>query len=155
MSARRITVLSTAAVVAFAVSLGGAAPAGAAAGASLGFGAGPRAQAVAAVDAPLDPRIATATDLELLTLLMTGRGSLADAHPELIAEFGLTPVSDAAAVQMAPIAAQFLALYPAFSSTWAPQIRSTDPLVREQGVNGYMTAFIEFVMENCRPSCVA
>lgn len=113
--------------------------------------AGPR---VVAVDAGLDPRLAAATDLELLLFLMTGAGALADAHPELLDEFGIHSVSPPEQVeQITPVAEAFLAAYPAFSTTWGPAIRSADPLVVSRGTRGFLTDFVEFVESSCRPSC--
>lgn len=154
MLALKKTARLTSALVALALSLTGA---------SSAYGAtGYAAPEVAATsvgvqavgdEAALDPRLASSTDLELLLLLMTGRGVLADAHPELIAELGITVSTAAEAGRMAPVAEQFLAVYPAFSTTWAPAIRSTDPAVRDQGISGFMTDFMAYVMSYCRPSC--
>jgi hypothetical protein len=150
----KMTTSIAATVVALTISLAGVTTAHAATGPgaeAAGVIAGPR---VVAVEAGLDPRLAAATDLELLLFLMTGAGPLADAHPELLAEFGIHSVSPPEQVeQITPVAEAFLAAYPAFSMTWGPAIRSADPLVVTQGTRGFLTDFIEFVESSCRPSC--
>jgi hypothetical protein len=157
MPARKKTALLASAVVAVTLSLTGV---------SSAYGAtvyaAPEATSATSTDlgavaaeADLDPRLASSTDLELLLLLMTGRGVLADAPPELIAELGLTVSTPAEADAMAPVAAQFLAVSPAFSASWAPAIRSTDAAVAGQGISGFMTDFLAYVQSHCRPSCTA
>lgn len=109
-----------------------------------------------AADAVQDPRLTSATDLELLTLLLTGTGPIAEASPELLAELGITPAASAEQVdRMVLTAERFLAATPAFATTWAPAIKSSDPTVRDQGIDGFMTDFVAFVLGTCRPSCPA
>ncbi|MGV2903050.1 hypothetical protein ACNPM4_15385 [Microbacterium sp. AGC62] len=155
MLARKKTAFFTSAVVALTLSLTGVSSAHGATGYSAPEAAAATSAGLQAAgdEADLDPRLASSTDLELLLLVMTGRGALADAHPELIAELGVTVSTQAQADAMAAIAAQFLTVSPAFSATWAPAIRSTDPAVRDQGISGFMTDFMAYVMSHCRPSC--
>ncbi|NJI59905.1 MULTISPECIES: hypothetical protein [Microbacterium] len=155
MLARKKTALLTSTVVALTLSLTGVSSAYGATGYATSDVAAAASVGVQAAgdEAALDPRLASSTDLELLLLIMTGRGVLADAHPELIAELGITVSTQTEADGMAAIAAQFLAASPAFSATRAPAIRSTDPAVRDQGISGFMTDFMAYVMSHCRPSC--
>lgn len=155
MLTRKKTTFLTSTFVAAALSLMGASTAYGATGYAAPDGAPLVSIGLQAAgdEAGLDPRLASSTDLELLLLLMTGRGVLAEAHPELIAEFGITVAPQAQADGMAPIAEQFLAVSPAFATTWAPAIRSADPAVVDEGISGYMTDFMAYVMSHCRPSC--
>ncbi|MDF2508500.1 MAG: hypothetical protein K0Q52_2359 [Microbacterium sp.] len=155
MLARKRTTLFTSAFVAIALSLTGASVAHGATGYATPEDAATASAGLQAAgdEAGLDPRLASSTDLELVMLLLTGRGVLADAHPELIGERGIAVSTEAEAAEMTPVAEQFLAAYPAFSTTWAPAIRSTDPAVVGQGIFGFMTDFLAYVKSYCRPSC--
>ncbi|PRA80696.1 hypothetical protein [Microbacterium sp. MYb66] len=161
MLARKKTAFLGSAVVALALSLAGATSAQGAAGpmadltGAVVSGAVVSGEKVAAAADGLDPRLASATDLELVSLLLTGSGALADAHPELVTEFGLRVLTAEKAAAMVPVAEQFLATHPVFTTTWAPAIRSADPLLVDQGINGFMTDFMDYVARSCRPSCTA
>lgn len=155
MLVRQKTTCLASAVVALTLSLTGVSSASAATGHAAPQVAAATSSGVhaAALGAALDPRLASSTDLDLLMLIMTGRGTLADAYPELIAELGITVSAQSEADAMAPVAQQFLAVSPAFSANWAPAIRSTDPAVAAEGISGFMTDFLAYVQSYCRPSC--
>lgn len=156
MLARKKTAFLSSAIVALALSLAGVTSAQGATG-PMGdeTGAAVSGVRIAAAAGELDPRLASATDLQLVSLVLTGRGTLADAYPELVTEFGLRVLTPEKATAMAPVAEQFLATHPAFAATWAPAIKSTDPLLVDQGINGFMTDFMDYVARSCRPSCTA
>lgn len=96
--------------------------------------------------AGFDSRIASATDRDLLTLLLTGTGPIADAHPELPVELGFSRVPmdvDHEALEL--VTDTFVNRFSSFSTVWAPAIRSGDPIKINKGLNGFSVDFIEFV----------
>jgi SdpC family antimicrobial peptide len=139
MHSRKLTAWATSIVLAMAVSVG-APPAY---GSGLEPDGGSRA---VSKQSGFDSRIASASDRDLLTLLLTGTGPIANAHPELPLELGFPRVPmDVDSEALALVEDTFIERFPAFSTVWAPAIRSGDPIKINKGLNGFSVDFIEFV----------
>lgn len=99
-----------------------------------------------ATNPSFDGRIASASDRDLLILLLTGTGPIAEAHPELPVELGFSetpmPINEQG---LALVTDTFIAKYPKYMGVWSPAIKSGDPVKINQGLNGFMLDFIEFV----------
>lgn len=86
------------------------------------------------------------TDQDLLKLILTGTGPIADAHPELPVEMGFDgtqPIPDDAFLNSFIVA--YLLHSPEFGTTWSKQMRSGDLITVEQGITSFQADFLDYL----------